>query len=290
MSRKRGPAGTPLRVLVVVAALLTSAVLAPVAYQATSGPDDAVMVVSVSGSITGTSVDEAVAHLRDARTNESVEAVVLQMDSSGGSAAHSERLYLAVERTAQQMPVVASVHQMAASGGYYGVVPSDRIFTLPAAEVGSVGVIATPPSGLPGSFIKSGPDKAGGQADQTRREVEELQASFVGSVLKHRDLNISRTELEHAKTYLGMRAVSNGLVDEVGTTADAVAYAADQAGLESYDVARRSVAPSTQSITLGGDATVTNGTVVLSTRTDSPYSYYMIAGEPAGEVVIYRGS
>ncbi|MFC7098849.1 S49 family peptidase [Halobaculum marinum] len=287
MPSKPDPSSRTILLLVVVAALLTSAVLAPVAHQATSGPDGTVMVVSIGSSISGSSVDEAVAHLRDARTNDSIEAVVLSVDSPGGSAAQSERLYMAVERTAAVMPVVSSVQGMAASGGYYAVAPTDRIFTLPAAEVGSVGVIATSPPDTPSSYIKSGPDKASGRADQTRREVEELQSAFVESVLKHRDLNMSRTELEHAKTYIGIRAVENGLVDEVGTTADAVDYAANEAGLDSYDVTRRDASPSMGLLLFEETA---NGTVVLSESTDSPYRYYMTVGEPADEVVIYNAS
>ncbi|WP_313693852.1 S49 family peptidase [Halorarum halobium] len=282
-----GPSSRTAILLVVAAALLTSAALAPMAYEASGGPEGSVMVVSIGSSISASSVDEAVAHLRDARTNDSVEAVVLKVDSPGGSAAQSERLYMAVERTAARMPVVSSVQGMAASGGYYAVAPTDRIYSLPAAEVGSVGVIATAPADTPSSYIKSGPDKSAGRADQTRREVEELQAAFVGSVMKHRELNMTRTELEHAKTYIGMRAVENGLVDEIGTTADAVDYAASEAGLDSYDVVRRDATPSTGLLLLQENA---NGTVVLSADTDSPYRYYMTVGEPADEVVIYDAS
>lgn len=287
MPSQSGPSSRSILLVVVVAALLTSAVLAPMAYRSTSGPEGSVMVVSIGSSISGSSVDEAVAHLRDARTDDSIEAVVLNMDSPGGSAAQSERLYMAVERTAAEMPVVSSVQGMAASGGYYAVAPTDRIFTLPAAEVGSIGVIATAPQDVPASYIRSGPDKASGRTDQTRREVEELQSAFVESVLKHRDLNISRTELEHAKTYIGMRAVENGLADEIGTTADAVDYAASEAGLDSYDVVRREATPAQGTLLLEESP---NGTVVLSESTDPPYRYYMIVGEPADEVVIYNAS
>lgn len=287
MSPQSNWSRTSVYVLVVVAALLAGAALAPMAHQATSGPEGSVMVISISSSISGGSVDEAVANLRDARTNDSIRAVVLKVDSPGGSAAQSERLYMAVERTAKQMPVVSSVQGMAASGGYYAVAPTDRIFSLPAAEVGSVGVIATAPAGTPSSYIKSGPDKASGRTDQTRREVEELQAAFVESVLKHRDLNMTRTELEHAKTYIGMRGVENGLVDEIGTTADAVDYAAQQAGLEHYSVVRRDAAPSIGLLLM---EETTNGTVVMAKQSESPYTYYMTVGEPADGVVIYNAS
>ncbi|WP_284014655.1 hypothetical protein [Halobaculum litoreum] len=105
--------------------------------------------------------------------------------------------------------------------------------------------------------------------------------------MKHRELNMSRTELEHAKTYIGMRAVENGLVDEIGTTADAVDYAANEAGLDSYDVTRRDASPSMGLLLFEETA---NGTVVLAEPTDSPYRYYMTVGEPADEVVIYNAS
>jgi protease-4 len=227
--------------LVVAAAILLSAVLAPVAYDRSTAPDGTVAVVSVEGFISSNSVTAVQEDLREARENESIDAVVLNVDSPGGSAAASEQLYLSVQRTAQVMPVVASVKATGASGAYYAMLPARDIYVTPASIVGSVGVRGPAPGpSLPGE-IKSGPDKASATADQRRAQIETLKNAFVGSVMKHRsdDLSLSRTEVAHAKVYTGARAVENGMADEIGSTSEAVERAAAAAGLEEYDVVRK---------------------------------------------------
>ncbi|WP_251329254.1 S49 family peptidase [Haloplanus pelagicus] len=227
--------------LVVAAAVLLSAVLAPVAYDRATEPDGSVAVITVEGFISSNSVSEVQEDLREARENESVEAVVLNVDSPGGGAAASEQLYLSVQRTAEVMPVVASVKSTGASGAYYAMLPTRDIYVTPASVVGSVGVRgAAPGPSLPGE-IKSGPDKASATAEQRRAQIETLQRAFVGSVMKHRsdDLELTRTEVAHAKVYTGARAVENGMADDIGSTQDAIRQAANAAGLDDYEVYRK---------------------------------------------------
>jgi len=231
-------------VVAVVAAVLVSAVLAPVAYDAarSTQSDGTVSVITVSGTITGSIVDSVSDDLREARTNESIRAVVLKVDSGGGLVAPSERLYLEVLRTSEQMPVVASVQGVAASGAYYGMLPADEIYALSSSEVGSVGVIG--PGGtapVPDSIIRTGPDKAQPTAEDRRRTIESLKRQFVGRVMEHRgeELSLSREEVAYAKTYLGPEAASNGYADDVGALPTAIDRAAELAGMETYDVVRK---------------------------------------------------
>jgi protease-4 len=227
--------------LVAAAAVLLSAVLAPVAYDRATEPDGSVAVVTVEGFVSSNSVSAVQEDLREARENESIEAVVLNVDSPGGGAAASEQLYLSVQRTAEQMPVVATVKSTGASGAYYAMLPARDIFVTPASIVGSVGVRgAAPGPSLPGE-IKSGPDKASGTADQRRAQIETLQRAFVGSVMKHRgeELQLSRTEVAHAKVYTGARAVENGMADRIGSEQDAIRRAAEAADLDDYEVVRK---------------------------------------------------
>jgi len=231
-------------VVAVVAAVLVSAVLAPVAYDAAQSAqsDGTVSVITVSGTITGSTVDSVSEDLREARTNESIRAVVLKVDSGGGLVAPSERLYLEVLRTSEQMPVVASVQGVGASGAYYGMLPADEIYVLSSTEIGSVGVIG--PSGsapAPDSIIRTGPDKAQPTAEDRRRTIESLKRQFVGRVMEHRgeELSVSRQEVAYAKTYLGPEAATNGYADEVGALPTAIDRAADLAGMQNYDVARK---------------------------------------------------
>jgi len=231
-------------VVAVVAAVLVSAVLAPLAYDAAQSAqsEGTVSVVTVSGTITASTVDGVSEDLREARTNESIRAVVLKVDSGGGLVAPSERLYLEVLRTAEQMPVVASVQGVGASGAYYGMLPADEIYVLSSSEVGSVGVIG--PGGttpVPDSIIRTGPDKAQPTAEDRRRTIESLKRQFVGRVMEHRgeELSVSREEVAYAKTYLGPEAARNGYADGVGALPTAIDRAAELAGMETYDVVRK---------------------------------------------------
>jgi protease-4 len=231
-------------VVAVVAAVLVSAVLAPVAYDAAQSAqsDGTVSVITVSGTITGSTVDSVSEDLREARTNESIRAVVLKVDSGGGLVAPSERLYLEVLRTSEQMPVVASVQGIGASGAYYGMLPADEIYVLSSTEIGSVGVIGPGASvPVPDSIIRTGPDKAQPTAEDRRRTIESLKRQFVGRVMDHRgeELSVSRQEVAYAKTYLGPEAATNGYADEIGSLPTAIDRAAEMAGMENYNVARQ---------------------------------------------------
>jgi len=226
----------------VVVGLVVGAAAAPHAWDYATEADGSVAVVEVHGSITGDQASAVVDNLREARQDDAVKAVVLDVDSNGGTAAASEQLYLAVKRTAGELPVVTSVTGSALSGGYYAAAPTDDIYVTPASTVGSVGVRATlPTQGVPANQVVSGPDKAGGSTvDEVRQRVETLQNAFVGSVVAERGdrLELSREEVSHAKVYDGASGVNRGLADEVGGVDAAIAAAADDAGLNDYDVER----------------------------------------------------
>lgn len=249
MSTDPDAAGRSLAVygIVVVAAVLIGTVLAPYAWGAVadSGPSNAIAVVDVSGSITGDSVESLRDTLQDVRANESIEAVVLRVDSPGGTVTASESLYMEVRDTAEEMPVVAYVDGYAASGAYYGIVPTDHIVTKPGTLVGSIGVYARVPGTAPDTYVRSGPDKGlRGTLDDVRRRVEQFQRSFLDTVMAHRgeEISLSRAELAHGKVYSGATAVSYGLADEVGDIDTAIAHAAKAANLgENYQVVERDV-------------------------------------------------
>jgi len=238
--------GTRARVgtLVVVlglAGMVAGAAVAPQVWDAFSESEGNVAVVEVEGPITGESATNVVGDLRDARRNDSVRAVVLDVDSPGGTAAASEQLYLAVKRTSQTMPVVASVTGAAASGAYYTVAPADRIYVTPASTVGSIGVRAVLPSdGTPTNEIVTGPDKGTTATEaEVRQRIETLRRAFVGSVVTEREnLSVTAEALSYAKLYSGARGVDIGLADRVAGIDTAIADAADAAGMDAYDVVR----------------------------------------------------
>lgn len=224
-----------------VLGLLVGLLLAPVAFQATSTTPGTVAVIPIEGGIDGTSAAGISAQLRKARTDPSIDAVVLVSNSPGGGASASETLYLEVSRTAEQMPVVASVDAMAASGAYYAVAPADRVYAKPSSLVGSVGVFVTTPTDPQpiDEVVASGPKKlSGGNERDWAYKTESLRRAFVGAVFASRGkkLTISRSELSEANLYTGAQAVRNGMVDEIGGSGAAIREAARRAGLDDYRV------------------------------------------------------
>lgn len=242
MSRRNAPSATQIIAIAGVIGLLVGAAVAPTVWERTTGPDGSVAVIEMHSTITGDTASEVIDNLREARQNESIQAVVLDINSPGGTAAASEQLYLAVKRTQQEMPVVTSVTGLAASGGYYMTAPVDHIYVTPASTVGSVGVRATVPAeGAPTGEIITGPDK-GSTATRTevRQRVEALRRAFVGTVMSERNdsIQLTASELSYAKVYSGARGVELGLADSIGSLDTAIQDAASRAGLSGYTVVR----------------------------------------------------
>jgi len=232
--------------VVVLAAALVGVVLSPVVYNVAAEPDDTVAVVEIDANFINSAVaDDVEAELSEARQNDSVKAVVLKMDTPGGAPAASERMYMAVKRTQEEMPVVASVQGISASGGYYTMASAESIYVLPTSITGSVGLAAGAPQASGPVRGPSGPDKRGGNVIQGWATLDTVTDSFVSTVMTEREdrLEVPREEVSKAKTYVGVRAVENGFADEVGALDDAVADAADRAGLEDYQVVTRETGP-----------------------------------------------
>jgi protease-4 len=229
--------------LVVVVGLLVGVAVAPVAWGAMqeSAAGGTVAVVPVEGSITGQSADDLSNRLEEARNDPSIQAVVIVSNSLGGSAIASETQYLAVDRTAEEMPVVASVDAAATSGAYFTVVPADYIYTKPSSFVGHVGAVTTrSPEIEPNDyFLTTGPKKVLGFNQRDRYySLEENRRIFAGAVFAQRgdEIELSREAVSNAQIYPGASAVSHGLADEVGTRDQAVQRAASMADLERYNV------------------------------------------------------
>lgn len=225
----------------VLAGLLVGALVAPVAVGVVDRNRPVVAVVPIEGSIDGVAANSTTEQLRTVREDPDVEAVVLVVNSPGGAASASEAQFLAVRRLAEEKPVVASVGALAASGAYYTIVPSDRIFVTPSSIVGSVGVLTTLPREVEPNdqILTTGPNKLGTDSEREfKYRAETLKRAFANAVVAHRgdELALSRGELTEAGTFSGAVAVRNGLADAVGGRETAIAFAAEQAGLERYRV------------------------------------------------------
>lgn len=228
-------------VVVVLAAVIVGAVFAPFVYAATDSPDNVVAVVSIEGPVIGSTAENVEKELREIRNNESVEAVVLKLDTPGGAPAATERMYTSIQRTSQEMPVIASVQAMSASGGYYAMLPADKIYVLPTSITGSVGLAAGAPEASPPFEGPSGPDKRGANPIEQWATQETLADVFIETVIEQRGdrIELSREEVAEADVYLGVRAVENGFADDIGDIDAAIAEAADRAGLDDYTVEER---------------------------------------------------
>lgn len=179
------------------------------------------------------------AQLRYAENDPSIRAVVVELDSPGGEAAASERLYFDILRLRERKPVIVMVNTLAASGGYYLASAADLIYATPSSSIGNIGVISEVP---PASFVIeeylfTGPFKAfGNTRDSFTRQMELLKDSFLESVFAQRGdrLRVDRATLSRGEIYVGTVAVQMGLADTLGSRGDAVAWAAQLAGLAHY--------------------------------------------------------
>ena len=231
--------------VVVVAAAVVGAVLAPSVYAATNDPDDTVAVVEIEGPVTSTLADDVESELADIRANDSVGAVVLKMDTPGGAPVASERMYKAVQRTSEQMTVIASVQSMSASGGYYAMAPADEIYVLPTSTVGSIGLNAPAPRTNSPTLGPSGPDKRGSNEIQAWAEQQTLADTFIDAMMAERgdEFEMPREEVAKADVYLGTEAVQNGYADEIGSLNEAIHAAATEEELGEYHVDTRETGP-----------------------------------------------
>jgi len=283
-----------------IVALLIGAAVAPYAVAVAESNENHVVVVSIDEPITGASAQDTVQELSELRQNDSVKAVVLDVNSPGGSAAASESMYMAVKRLSNEKPVYTSVGDTAASGAYYTAIPSDRIFVTPGSLVGSVGVRASVPSssGVP-SGVTTGPDKAGAMAqDEYYAAIESMRRSFVGSVMQERgeNLTVSRETVAEATVFVGGRAVNTGYADELGNTEDAVAAAAADAGVDNYQVSYRDPAqPQTVSLLAAGESDATNSTITAQQASIDDNGvdrirFFMLFGTLEDERILYNST
>lgn len=205
------------------------------------GATGTVGVVPIEGGINGKTAAEYSVAIERAVADPSIDAVVLRVSSPGGAATASESMYLRTLAATRDVPVVASVESMAASGSYYAIAPSDHIVAKPSSLVGSVGAVFIPPQEAQptDAVIVTGPSKlAGASRRGWYYKTQSLQAAFLSAVMRHRgpNLTVSRETVATGKLFTGVEAVEAGLVDEIGSTRLAIERAASMAGLSEYDV------------------------------------------------------
>ena len=204
-----------------------------------------------AGSIGG---DTLASLIREARRDASVHAVVLRVDSGGGSAFASEVIRSELELLTQAgKPLVISMGSMAASGGYWISVPADEIWAMPTTLTGSIGIFGAFPTadralgklGITTDGV--GTTQLSGAA-RIDRPLQPIAARAIQSMINHgysqfldivaegRAMSVEQvSEIAEGRVWSGIEAKNIGLVDKLGTLDQAVASAADFANLSDYD-------------------------------------------------------
>ncbi|MFC1995445.1 signal peptide peptidase SppA [Chloroflexota bacterium] len=209
-------------------------------------------------------------YLRNAEGDDSIRAVVLRVDSPGGSAAASQEIASEVRRFKEVTgkPLVISMGDVATSGGYYISVYADRLVANPSTLTGSIGVISQfiyidgllEKLGLELETIKTGKHKDMGiwpLTEEQRRIVQDisddLYEQFVATVAEGRDLQITEVkQLATGQPYTGVQALSLGLVDELGGLETAIELASSLAGITTPEIEEYSPPSSFIEKLLGG--------------------------------------
>ncbi len=203
-------------------------------------PKPNIAIIGISGIIfEQADVDNILDELRSARDDRSIKAVVLQIDSPGGTVNAVEAIYWEVLQLKQYKPVVTSIRRVAASGGYYIAIASDFIYAQPSSSVGSIGVrgILPSPEKLDEDTITTGPFKATGSSRRNAlSEIATIKQRFVAAVISQRGerLNMSDIDLSQAVLYSGTESLGYGLIDGIGTITSAIQKAVGLSHIRNY--------------------------------------------------------
>jgi len=192
--------------------------------------------------------------IRKAKKDEKVKAIVLRVNSPGGSALTSEIIWRELELAKAKKPFVVSMGNVAASGGYYIAVGAEKIFAEPTTITGSIGVFGTIPN------ISELADDIGINAEQVgtnensvdyslfepmndtfrsnvQEGIEEVYETFLDRVSRGRGISLAQADsLAQGRVWSGTDAKRLGLVDELGNLEDAIAAAAELADINEFGI------------------------------------------------------
>ena len=194
-------------------------------------------------------------YIRKARLDDKTKAIVVRINSGGGSAMASENMWREIELAKNDKPVVVSFGDVAASGGYYMACGADSIFTLPNTITGSIGVFSIIPNmkgffgnklgvtfdGVATSPYANSPSISEPLSEAERRfyqaGVDSIYHNFLTRVADGRKMAVESVDsIGQGRIWAGSRALRLGLADRLGGMADALDAAASLAGISEYRV------------------------------------------------------
>lgn len=208
---------------------------------ASAVPRPIVGVIRLEDAIYSYSAQNVVKQFQYALDHPEVRAVVLVVDSPGGTVVDTESAYMELTRLREKKPVVVVVNGMCASGCYYLAVNTDYIYAKPTSMVGNIGVIGYLP---PAPFviediITTGPYKLwGAPRDSDMRQIEMIKQGFFEAVQLGRGEKITSPDnvTFSGQIWSGTDGLSMGVIDEFGTENDGAKKAAELARVANYEV------------------------------------------------------
>ncbi len=234
---------------------------APVGLQSILAQDNVIALVHVSGLMVPGDIDTGLfganvaagttiaRHVREAREDPAVKAIVLRVDSGGGAVTAADVIGREVELAAQRKPVVVSMSDVAASGGYWIASKATRVFANPATYTGSIGVIMGRLSlretygklGIGYGLVKRGDnadllstttDLRPEQAEVLQRNVADTYDAFLEVVAEGRGMSADEVDaVAQGRVWTGQQALDHGLVDDLGGLRESLAAARAEAGI-----------------------------------------------------------
>ena len=193
--------------------------------------------------------------IRNARESDRIKAIVLRINSPGGGALASDIIWREIQLAKEEKPVIASMSDVAASGGYYLAMGADKIFANPTTIAGSIGIygmlfnledLLRNKLGITTDVVKTGEFSDIYTIARTLTEyersiiqqmVDEGYETFTTKAAEGRGMEIEDLlKVASGRVWSGVEAKEIGLIDEFGSLEDAVQMAADMAELEEYSV------------------------------------------------------
>ena len=196
--------------------------------------------------------EKVIEALKKIRKDNKIKAVVLRVNSPGGSALASDLIWRELELTKKEKPLVVSMGNLAASGGYYIACNADSIVAEPTTITGSIGVFGMIPNmnelagriGINAEQVGTNKQSVAYSPFEpmsddfyrvTKEGVEDIYATFVDRVAKGRNMTIAQVDsIAQGRVWTGIEALENGLVDKLGSLDDAIKIAANLAEIETY--------------------------------------------------------
>jgi protease-4 len=221
---------------------------------------DRIAVIYASGDIVGgkgdgtqIAADDMAKTLKSARLDDKIKSVVFRIDSRGGSSLASDIIWREAKLLADEKPLIVSMSDVAASGGYYIATPALKIVAEPTTITGSIGVFGLLPNaqkllndkmGITFEYVGTGKNSDMGRID---RPLTSEQKNYIGSIVdKIYDTFLTRVAngrkmtkdevhaIAQGRVWTGKMAKEIGLVDELGGLEKAIAIAAEESGLKDY--------------------------------------------------------